>query len=242
MLVALVLAATAAATPPPPSLDSLRVIANVRSTPVCSVLRTRVGPAIGALLVNDVTLDHAPPAFDKTYRDELLSPPWGWGQPSSENYINRGRIESLISPLVANLRLIDDMLADNAFEQPQLAAVKESLEAAEAEQKAALNVISGYDATAQTWQLLTAGKTSLAASQPSQQIFTQFDSTGIFGGAQSLKFQGPRETPGRFDTSLAYNPYAQFSRAITQMRLRGSDAESSAASTIAPVLRGCQVR
>lgn len=60
MFLALILAATTAATPPTPSLASLRVIANVRSTPLCSVMRARVGPAIAALLENDATLDQAP--------------------------------------------------------------------------------------------------------------------------------------------------------------------------------------
>jgi hypothetical protein len=239
MFLALVLAATTAATPPPPSLASLRVIANVRSTPFCSAMHARVGPAIAALLENDATLDQAPPAFDRMYREALLSPKWGWDQPSARGIINLGNVESLIGPIADNLKLIDDLLADKAFTEPRLAAVKTQLEAVEAQQKAALNIISGYDATTLTWDVLTSGKTALAASQPSTRIFSQFDSTGFYGGAQ-VSHQGPRSTPGRFDISLAYNPYAPFAQSIVDMQATGSDAESLAATTIAPIVESCR--
>ena len=241
MFLALVLVATTAATPPPPSLASLRVIANVRSTPLCSVMRARVGPAIAALLENDATLDQAPPAFDRMYRDALLSPKWGWDQPNTRGFINLGNLESLIGPLTKNLKQMDDLLADKSFSEPRLATVKAQLEAVEAQQKAALNIISGYDATSLTWDILTTGKTTLAASQPSPHIFSQFDSAGFYGGAQASQ-QGPRSTPGRFDISLAYNPYAPFAQAIIDMRAQGSDAESLAASTIAPIAESCRAR
>ncbi len=240
MLLALILAATAAAAPPPPSLASLRVIANVRSTPTCSVMRSRVGPAIAALLENDATVDQAPRKFDRMYRDTLLSADWGWGQPSVEHFVNLGNLESLVGPLVKNLKQIDDLLADKAFNEPQLAAVKAQLEAAEAQQKAALNIISGYDATTLTYDIIVNGKTPLAASQPSPRIASQFDSTGFYGAAQPT--QGPRSTPGRMDTSLAYNPYSPFTQSILDMRARGSDAESVAASTIAPIVESCRAR
>jgi hypothetical protein len=240
MLIALVLAATATASPAPPSLASLRVIANVRSTPLCSVLRTRVGPAIGALLENDATIDLAPVRFNQMYREALLSPEWGWGQPSAGAFVNLGNLESLVGPLVKNLKQIDDLLADKAFDDPRLAPVKKQLEAAEAQQKAALNVVSGYDATAESWDILNAGHTALAASQPSQRIFTHFDSAAFFGGAQSLRYQGPRSSPGRFDISLAYNPYRPFAQAIIDMRAQAAVAESVAAASIAPLVASCQ--
>lgn len=241
MFLGLILAATTAATPAPPTLASLRVIANVRSTPLCSVMRASVGPAIAALLENDATLDQAPPAFDRMYRDALLSPKWGWDQPSARGFINLGNIESLISPLTKNLKQIDDLLAEKSFADPRLAPVKVQLEAVESQQKAALNIISGYEATTRAWDILTAGKTSLAVSQPSPHIFSQFDSMGFYGGAQ-LTRQGPRSTPGRFDISLAYNPFAPFSQTIIDMRAKGSDAESLAASTIAPIVESCRSR
>ncbi len=241
MFLAFVLAATTAAPSPSPSLASLRIIANVRSTPMCSTMRTRVGPAIAALLENDATLDRAPMAFDRIYRDKLLSSTWGWGQPDPRGFINLGNLESLIGPIAKNLKQIDDQLADTAFSQPRLAAVKTQLESVEAQQKAALNILSGYDATSLTWGILTAGETTLAVSQPSPRIFSQFDSMGLYSGARVSR-QGPRSTPGRFDISLAYNPYAHFSQAVIDMRAAGSDAESLAATTIAPIVESCQAR
>ncbi len=242
MLLPLILAATVSATPAPPSLASLRVIANVRSTPLCSVMRTRVAPAITALLENDATLDQAPRGFDQMYRNALLSPPSGWGDPGARGFINMGNLESLIGPLVQNLKKIDDALADKSFTEPRLAAIKSELGAVEAQQKAALNVISGYDATALTWDVLTLGQTSLAASQPSPRIAGQFDSAGFFGGSatQDVRtLQGPRSTPGRFDISLAYNPYEHFAQSIIDSRAQGASAESAAASTIAPIVEAC---
>jgi hypothetical protein len=221
MLIALVLAVTATASPAPPSLASLRVIANVHSTPLCSVLRTRVGPAIGALLENDATIDLAPPAFDRMYRSALLGSGSRWG----------GSLESLIGPVANKLKQIDDLLADKAFDEPRLAQVKARLGAAEAQQKSALNVISGYDATSQLSDILNAGDTSLVS---------QVHRAGFFGAARSIGFQGPRTTPGRMDISLAYNPYRPFAQAIIDMRTQAMDAESVAASSIAPIVTACQ--
>ncbi len=240
MFLALVLAATTAATPAPPSLASLRVIANVRSTPICSAMRTKVGPTIVALLENDVTLDLAPQRFGRMYRDALLAPPWDPRSGSAEHFINLGNLEALIGPLAKNLKQIDDLLGDKVFDDARLAPVKSQLEAVEAQQKDALNVISGYNATSLTFDILTTGKTVLAASQPSPRIAGQFDSNGFFGGVPSPMQQGPRSSPGRMDVSLAYNPYRPLAQSIIDSRAQGSDAESVAASTIAPIAESCR--
>jgi hypothetical protein len=240
MLLPLILAATVSATPAPPSLASLRVIANVRSTPLCSVMRARVAPTITALLENDATLDQAPRGFDRMYRDALLSPASGWGQPSARGFINTGNLESLIGPLVQHIKKIDDLLADKSFNEPRLAQIKSEFEAVEAQQKAALNVITGYDATALAWDVLSGGETVLAASQPSPRIAAQFDSADFFGGSAPTT-QGPRTTPGRFDISLAYNPYEPFSQSVIDFRAQGASAESAAASTITPIVESCHI-
>ncbi len=242
MFLALILAATTAAAPSPPSLASLRVIANVRSTPVCSAMRTKVGPTIAALLENDATLDLAPARFDRMYRDALLAPTWDPRSGSAEHFINLGNLEALIGPLVKNLKQVDDLLADKIFDDARLAPVKSQLEAVEAQQKDALNVISGYDATSLTFDILTTGKIVLAASQPSARIASQFDSSGFFGGAPSPMQQGPRSSPGRMDVSLGYNPYRPFAQSILDSRAVGSDAESVAASTIEPIAESCRTR
>ena len=124
MFLALILAAATTAAPPPPSLASLRVIANVRSTPLCSTMRSRVGPAIAALLENDATLDLAPRRFDRMYRDALLAPMWDPRSGSAEHFINLGNLEALIGPLTKNLKQIDDLLAEKAFDEARLTPVK----------------------------------------------------------------------------------------------------------------------
>jgi hypothetical protein len=204
-------------------------------------MRTRVAPAITALLENDATLYQAPRGFDRMYRDALLSPPSGWGEPGARGFINTGNLESLIGPLVQNLKKIDDALADKSFTEPRLAGIKSALGAVEAQQKAALNVITGYDATALTWDVLNSGHTSLAVSQPSPRIAAQFDSAGFFGGSAIQSTQGPRSTPGRFDISLAYNPYRPFAQSIIDSRTLGASAESAAASAIAPIVASCHI-
>ena len=143
------------------------------------------------------------------YRDKLLRTPFGWDAGTPRAFINLGNLETLIGPLVKNFKQIDDLLADKSFNGPRLADIKKQLGAVEAQQKAALNVISGYDATALTWDILTSGHTDLAASQPSPRIASQFDSAAVFGPAIEST-QGPRASPGRMDVSLAYNPYDSF--------------------------------
>lgn len=243
MLLSIVLAtATVVAPTPAPGpapLASLKVIANVRSTPLCSALRSRVGPAIAALLQNDDTLAQAPAGFNRIYRDSFLSAATGWGIPDAHYFLDLGNLETLITPLTTNLKQVDDMLADHVFDGPALAPVKAQLDAVEAHQKDALNAISGYDETALAHGFFETGETTLAASQPSRRILSQFDNTGFFGTTASPRFQGPRTTPGRFDISLAYNPFRRFAQAIIDMRAQGMDAETTAANTIAPLIASC---
>lgn len=147
------------------------------------------------------------------------------GRAERQRFINTGNLESLIGPLVQNIKKIDDLLADKSFNEPRLSEIKGELGAVEARQKAALNVITGYDATALAWDVLSGGEMVLAASQPSQRIAAQFDSAGFFGGSAPTT-QGPRTTPGRFDISLAYNPYEPFSQSVIDFRAQGASAES----------------
>lgn len=258
MVLALALAAMVSnPTPAPASLQPLKVIASVRATPLCSALRNNIAPAIASLLDNDAVMDRSVLVFGTTYQHALLSPttfpPNSWG------FIDRGHLTYLIGPMVANLKKIDNLLADHKVfvdnpktaDDRRLAQIKERLGEIEAQQKDALNVVSGYDATALLYDVLNAGVEpawrSALEIRSSTSSASLVNSSAFFGtqgsaGSQNQRFLRPLTSPGRFDTSLAYNPFHIFSDAIVTARNKGTVAEAAAASVIAPIADYCRTK
>lgn len=258
MLLALALAATInTATPIPASLEPLKVIASVRSTPLCTAMRNNIAPAIATLLDNDAVIDRSALAFDTIHKHALKDNPVF--NPDPWGFIDRGHLTYLIGPMVANLKKIDDLLADHKVfvdspttgDDQQLAQIKRRLDDIEAQQKDALNVVSGYDGTVLLYDILDTGvepawRSALEIRSNSSSA-ALVNSSGFFGnsataGSQNQRFLHPRTSPGPFEESLAYNKFHIFSDAIIAARIKGTAAEASAAAIITPIANYCLAR
>lgn len=228
------------------------MIASVRSTPLCTAIRNNVAPAIAALLDNDTIMDKSVLAFDAIHKHALLDNPAF--APDQWRFIDLGHLTYLIGPMTDNLKKIDDLLADpktfasnpSTADDRQLAQIKDELGVIEAQQKVALNVVSGYDSTALLRNFFADGPVGWASAigiqtnSPSAAFFNRATlSDSQWSGGRNQRFLHPLYSPGRFDESLAYNSFRVYSDAITAAHSKGATAEATAAATIAPIASYC---
>lgn len=134
-------------TPPP-----LRTISHVRSTIVCSVLRQQVGQAIGGIFVNDRMVDQGRLMLYKVRHDGIAAPLGaGWsGGAGPASSLDDQQMEQLVGVIAKNIDKIQTLLdetrvpANTASDADrQLLAAREQLERVVAQQRAALNILSG---------------------------------------------------------------------------------------------------
>lgn len=232
-----------------PTLSPLKEIGHVRSTPLCSSLRTSIGPAVAHLLANDKELDAALPVFANVYVDDVIIRSKGWTS------IDLLHMENRIGPIVQNLSAIDDALHQNnagsaPVTEPKLTAMRSGIEAAVREQKAALNVISGF---VDTYQLGSLQNSSLDNPWAEKVFFASrggqsrnYGPGRAFGANALLSAGISGGAIGRmpmFDPSLAAlgnDPYRPFAQAIVNRRSAEGVAESALAQTIDDVVRSCR--
>jgi len=142
---------------PSPSPSPLKTITHVRAVRLCSGLKRVVYPAVGRVLQNDRYIAQSRPLF----RDYVK-------QSATGNHagvdLDVMRLERYITPLVKNTQAIEALLNDPVFPvHPQsqsdtdLLAMRTALEDVLAEQKQALDLISGFTDTQQLGELQQAG-------------------------------------------------------------------------------------
>ncbi len=244
---ALLLGVTAAAapvaspTPAPPT--TLKVIGNVRSTPFCTALRQTIGPAIASVLSNDELIASSKPAFVTLYRDDILA------GSEARAHLDMNRLESLITPIVANVKRIDSLLASKPND-PKLIAMREKLLAVAGQQKESLNVISGFIATEQLGEIQGASTPanwensfllgSAQSSRPAPAANLPPAAGNLLKAGVQNRNPGPREP--RYDTKNVgptYDPFAPFVAQIDQQRATARTAESDAAVLVNDALYQC---
>lgn len=234
-----------AASPAPPAapLTPLKVIGSVRSTPFCTALRETIGPAIAAVLSNDDLIASSKPAFATLYHDDVLA------RSEARAHLDMNRIESLITPIVANVKRVDALLNAKPND-PKLIAMREKLQAVVAQQKESLNIISGFVATAQLGEIQGAGPpanwaSSLNANQPTPSrpgpanadppAAKNLFAAGVHGGNAGAR--DPRYDAGTVGPT--YDPFAPIVAQIDQARATAQNAESDAAKLVTDALRQC---
>jgi len=241
LLLGVTVAATPAASPAPP--PPLKVIGNVRSTPFCTALRETIGPAIASVLSNDDLIASSKPAFVTLYRDDILA------GSEARAHLDMNRLESLITPIVANVKRIDSLLASKPND-PKLIAMREKLLAVAGQQKESLNVISGFIATEQLGEIQGASTPanwensfllgSAQSSRPAPTANLSPAAGNLFKAGVQNRNPGPREP--RYDTKNVgptYDPFAPFVAQIDQQRATAKTAESGAAVLVNDALYQC---
>lgn len=142
---AIFLAAALAAAPSP---APLKTIVNVHSRDLCTVLREKLGPAIGGILANDTLTRQGQAVMERLVTDSKSEYAGALGGEGSVGVMDNMRIENDVSGLVANIGKIEKIL-DGATYRGQDAADAAAFEAARArlndvlaKQKAELNILS----------------------------------------------------------------------------------------------------
>jgi hypothetical protein len=242
---ALLLGVSVAASPAPSPapLTRLKVIGSVRSTPFCTTLRETIGPAIAAVLSNDDLIASSKPAFATLYHDDVLA------RSEARAHLDMNRLESLITPIVTNVKRIDSLLAGKPNDS-KLQAVRDKLQAVLAQQKESLNVISGFIATEQLGEIQSAGTPGNWASafsakpqsnsQPAPSLAQPPAANNLFSAGVHNANGGSRDP--RYDTKNVgptYDPFAPLVAQIEQQRATAQGSESEAASLVTDALKLC---
>ncbi len=240
---ALLLGVTVAASPAPSPapLTPLKVIGSVRSTPFCTTLHETIGPAIAAVLSNDDLIASSKPAFATLYRDDVLA------RSQARAHLDLNRLESLITPIAANVKRVDALLAGKPND-PKLQAMRDKLQAVLAQQKESLNVISGFVATEQlgemelggppdNWANVFGAKRQTSA-RPGPDLAQPPAAKNLFAaGLPSLKTQDPRYNAKT--VGATYDPFDPLVTQIQEQRFAAQASESAAAQLVADAVKLC---
>lgn len=250
LLLAAALAVTIAPVPSPSprsALAPLKTIASVRATPYCSALRKNVAPAIAALLDSDASIDASLPIFGQLYRHGVIE--------QSTTEFDIIHMESLLTPLVKAQRAIDNALADKVIflkspktdDDRKLLEIKDKLQAVQARQKDALNVISGFVATYQMGELQEEGLPAswqgaigITQSRPGLQdqapsVASTLLNAGIAPGPEG---RPAAENPAYYGPFT--DPFAPLRTAILQLRQDGDAKEADASRVILAAVEQCR--
>ena len=242
---ALLLGVTVAASPAPSpaQLTPLKVIGSVRSTPFCTALHETIGPAIGAVLSNDDLIASSKPAFATLYHDDVLA------RSEARAHLDLNRLESLITPIVANVKRADALLATKSGD-PKLQAMRNKLQAVLAQQKESLNVISGFVATEQLGEIQSEGtpdnwgpafsSSPRSAARPAPAQAQPPAAKNLFSAGVHNANAGPRDP--RYDAANVgptYDPFAPLVSQIQTQRLAAATSESAVAQLVSDALTLC---
>jgi hypothetical protein len=212
-------------------------------------LRDRVAPAIEHVMAADKAIDASRPIFKSMYHDDVVLKSQG------RMDFDVQHMESLETPIISNIKAAESLLRD-----PQLGDIGRRLQDAIAQQKAALNVVSGFVATYQLgelqrggipdeWQRALTGNDSRNTSNAP--VISSSSSTQIDGpppGASILYGAGLTHAPSdrllpqqqAEAVTLGFDPYLGFSQSIVQARLEGDAAEGAASLAIFAALDRCR--
>jgi hypothetical protein len=179
--------------------------------PVCSALRTKIGPAVGMLLQNNQLIAKSKPMFK-----EFATAQFNDSQPQKSMTLLH--MENLVTPLANNVLAIQKLLEDPTVFPPNSHTdddkrsneLKSKLLASLADQQAALDIIDGFVETQNLADMQHEGFGYIGA-------ISQQDTTGGKGGAPSNSIYNVAPTadplhPQPFDNTvinagLPTNPY-----------------------------------
>lgn len=169
MLSRLVAALLIAAVAPSPGPSPLKTIERVRVQRLCVGLKRSVYPAVGRVLQNDKLIGQSRPLF-RDYVKESASRNQGAVD------LDVMRLERAIDPLVKNTQAIEALLNDPIYSvrvrsasDQDLLDMRAGLQEVLAQQKQALDLISGFTNTQQLGELQQEGNDYPSVSAPGRQ-------------------------------------------------------------------------
>lgn len=255
MWTTLVLAAALAT--PSPAATPPKTITHLHVSPLCTGLRQNIGPAIGKVLDNDKAIAASRPLLRSYVKNVATS--------SARKDLDVSRLERLIGPLVQNTNAIEKLLADPyvfpkvpiSDSDKQLLAIRAYLQQVVAQQKNALDVISGFVNTEQLGDLQAAGnqyqqmlnggtpsnathgesaqQAGIAPTPPPSGVLNA--GVGAVGTANPARTNDPRfQETGNV---VGHNPLDAFDQAIAQYQSELQGSEGQAADLVVKALPLC---
>jgi hypothetical protein len=248
-LTALSAGVSPASTAPAPAPTPLKTIIRIHTSPLCTGLRRAIGPAVGKVLQNDGYIARSRPMFKDYVANSTLGSKAGVD-------MDVMHMETLIGPLVQNTQAIERYLNDPILKRraltdtdKQLIEMRQQLLAVLAQQKQALDLISGFVDTQQLGELQAAGheydkaimgadvgtkgQGPTAASTPAGAPTTapnELLNAGLPGSPSD-----PRATDPRYSgsgNSVGYNPLKVFDQQVGVYQQAISSNENLAAQAV----------
>lgn len=228
---------------PSPSPTPLKTITHVRAQPLCIGLKRSVYPAVGRVLNNDRLIAQSRPFF----RDYVKQSASG-NQAGAD--LDVARLERYITPLVQNTKDAETFLDDSIFRRVpnssdagDLPAIRSQLQDVIAEQKQALNLISGFTGTQQLGELQQEDNPSPASgevrnSPPPQPAPSESPNEILNAGIPDPQ----RSLDPRFSTTNSlegYNPLNRFDQQMDAYQQQISATEDGVSKAIFKAVAAC---
>ena len=243
-----------AATVPAPAPTPLKTITHLHSSPLCTGLRRAIGPAIGKVLQNDGYIARSRPMFQDYVQNSALGSKAGVD-------MDVMHMESLIGPLVQNTQAIERYLDDPILKRKaasesdkQLIEMRKHLLAVLAQQKSALDLISGFVDTQQLGELQAAGNDYNNAINGSDQKSQNPNAAATPGAAPTTAPNevlnaglgttpsDPRSTDPRYkgtNNVVGYNPLKAFDQQVGVYQQAIGASEDLAAKAVVAAVPQC---
>jgi hypothetical protein len=245
MLARLTAAALAAVlASPSPAPTPLKTISHLRVLRLCTGLRRSIYPAVGRVLQDDKVIAQSRPLFQDYVKQSATST-----QPAVD--LDVVRLERLIDPLVKNTQAIERLLNDPIYplhavsqSDQDLLDMRTRLQEVLAQQKRALDLVSGFVDTQQMGELQNAGHEYDSATAPNRQSSpppsaptsppNDILSAGIPNPQRS---NDPRFTPT--NSLVGYNPLNGFDEQMEAYQQTITTSEDAASKIILKVVPEC---
>lgn len=237
---------------PAPAATPLKTIEHIHISPMCTALGKVIGPAIAKVLQSDKIIANSKPYFHDFVKATAA------GQSSAGKDMAVERLETLIGPLVKNTQAVDKLLSDPfAFpkvaysdDDQKLLQMREQLLVVNAQQKKALDVISGFVDTQQLGELQAAGHEYDAAlsSKPTNSGQTPNPApTAPPADVLNAGVTNDRNDPARAidptykntGSLVGANPLNVFENAISSYQQDIQSSEQEAAKTVVSAVPRC---
>ncbi len=248
-------APAATAPVPVPTASPLKTIKHVYATRLCTGLRRSVLPAVGHILQNDHVIATSRPLFQDYVKTTSMG-----SQAATDMDVMR--LERLIDPLVKNTQATEQALRDTVYPRKpqsdtdkQLLQIRAHLAQVLAEQKRALDLVSGFVDTQQLGELQAAGheydksingsetrtKTSNSNDAPSTSP-TAPPADILNAGVSNANNDPARKYDPRYTNTgsqVGYNPLNVFDQQMEQYQMQISQSENLATQSIMKAVPQC---
>jgi hypothetical protein len=228
---------------PSPSPTPLKTITHVRAQRLCTGLKRSVYPAVGRVLQDDKLIADSRPLF-RDYVKESAT-----GNKSAVD-LDVMRLERYITPLVQNTQAIEAALNDPVFpahaqsqSDQDLLDMRTRLQEVLAEQKQALDLISGFTDTQQLGELQQEGSEDQNAASPRQTAPPQGAPTEAPNEILNAGIPNPqRSSDPRYMTTNSlegFNPLNAFDQQMDQYQQQITSSENDTSQTIFKAVAEC---